>query len=551
MGLSQFSKSLGAGMVARPGWSLLMVAHLPFTCIYFFDLWRFSAHYHFFPFAILAFVWLFATRRRDAPEKWGWFQKILVGVDLLFLIAGVGLYSPWMVAAGLVLSLLAWCSACEDREFDRRLTYLVVLPALLLRLPLNGDLYLTDALQSVTTRIASRLLLRVDYLHLLHGNVLEFADRRFLVEEACSGVQSLFTVLFLAALIVCWKRRTLAYAILFIPGGILFAGIMNVLRIVAIAIAWEGYKVDLSSGLAHDVIGYVSLTVAVGLLLSADMFCSFIADPVPDVPRPGPVSRWLNPLITVWNWMFGYLRRPAMAAGRAVSTEAPLPLFRPAVLGSGILCVLLLGVQGAAIFAEMTTAKIPAQATTQAMLTRGDLTAEISGFRQSDYHETHREAGNVQGEFSNSWLYQGSTVSALVSCDHPFVGWHQLQQCYLRTGWTLDSQDVVEGPDGWGAVVLKLSRAHGGEYGTVVYSHFDRAGSAMQPPELHRVAAMGLERLLRHRRVGLLDSISIQSQVFASTAAPITEEALAELLELHFQCREDMRTSISRQAGGR
>lgn len=551
MQLDHLRRTFLDGVARRPGWSLLLAAHLPFTAVYFFDLWRFSTHYHFFPFAVLAFLWLFASRRRDAPEHWGWFQWSLVAADIACLGVGVAIYSPWMVAFGLFLSLLAWCSACEDRDYCRRLTYLALLPALLIRLPLNGDLILTGVLQDATTRVASRLLLRLDFLHLRHGNVIEFADRRFLVEEACSGVQSLFTVLFLAALIVCWKRRTLPYAALFIPSGMLFAGIMNVTRIVAIAVAWTTWGLDLSSGLAHDVIGYLSLLIAVLLLLSADRFLGCLADPVPDVRRPGPASLWFNPLISGWNGLFGFRPRPPEpAAVRGSSADRSQPAaprswpLRPAVILSGLFFLILSGLQGAAIYAEMTEVRLPTRATTQAILKQNDLSDQIAGFVQSEYRETHRSAGNIQGEFSNSWMYRSPASAALVSCDHPFVGWHQLHQCYLKSGWTLDSQEVVNGPGDWGAVVLRLSRGHGGEFATVIYSHFDRSGEPIQPPELHRIGSMGLEHILRNRRVGLLDSISIQSQVYAKSVVRMDDETTDQLLQLHFDSRENMRAAI-------
>jgi exosortase len=540
-------QSCSKGIIARPAWSLLLLAHLPFGCVYFHNLWKFSPHYHFFPFAILAFVWLFIKRRADVPENWSTFPRILVGLDVLLLGLGTLLFSPWVVVVGLFLSLLAWCWVSRDCDFKRRLTYLALLPALLVRLPQNGDVHLTDLLQTVTTGISSSLLLRLGFLHVQQGNVLEFVDRRFLVEEACSGVQSLFTILFLAALIVCWKRRTLAYAFVFIPSGLIFAGIMNVMRITSIAIAWEKWKIDLSTGVLHDVIGYACLIVAAGLLMSADMCLSFITDPIPDVRRPGAVTTFYNPLISLWNWFFGYKHRSGISDTKVAAGDENVPRPRKisVVFGTGLLCCVTLLFQSLVIFGEASATTLPAETTGVALLQKGNLKAEISGFVQADYNQKRRDAGSDTGEFSNTWLYTGDAGNAAtVSCDHPFSGWHSLQDCYIRTGWHVDSREIIDGPDGWDAVLVRMSRPHGEGHSTLLYSHFDRAGRTMQPPGLNPLGSAGFERLLRNRRIGLLDGVSIQSQVFSKSLTPLMEDEVQQLTDLHFAAREQMRKSI-------
>jgi len=530
----------------RPAWVLLLAAHLPYTCVYFQNLWKYSPHYHFFPFAILAFVWLFINRRADTPEDWSVFPKLLVVADVLLLALGTLIYSPWVVVVGLFLALLAWCWACSDREYVRRLTYLALLPALLVRLPQNRDVQLTDLLQSVTTEISSRLLLRLDYLHLRQGNVLEFADKRFMVEEACSGVQSLFTILFLAAFIVCWKRRSLAYAAFFIPSGVLFAGIMNVMRITAIAVAWESWRIDLSTGVLHDVIGYACLIVATGLLLSADMFLSFVTDPVPDARRPGPTSDVYNPWLTAWNWCFGYRLRPKSSPAAASTPAAPVRRLRTVsqLAGAGVLCIGAVAFQSSVILGEAAATSLPAEATGLAIMQQGNLSAEVNGFVQAEYQEKQRSAGSDVGEFSNIWRYTSNQAQAMVSCDHPFSGWHTLQDCYIRTGWHVDSREIVDGPDGWSAVLVRLSRTHGDRHATLVYSHFDRAGRVMQPPGLNPLGSAGFEHLLRNQRIGLLEGVSIQSQVFSESLSSLNESDIQQLVDLHFSCREQMRQAV-------
>jgi exosortase len=279
---------------------ILIAVHLPFLVAYLRGLWQ-QTHYQFFPFAIGAFIWLFATRRSSDAERWTWPTWILIAFDLCCLIAQLWVYSPWLAVVGLVACVTAWCFANRDIGFDRRLTYLALLPLIVVRLPMMYDIQVINWLQRMTTAMASQSLHRLGMLHFRDGNVLKFPGKSFMVEEACSGVQSLFTILFIAALVICLNRRSLIHGLVLLASGLAFAGLMNSMRVITIAVAWERYGTDLSTGLPHDIVGYVCLAVAAALLMSADAFLGFVTDPVPDVERPGVAGMYWNPLTAVWN----------------------------------------------------------------------------------------------------------------------------------------------------------------------------------------------------------------------------------------------------------
>lgn len=296
---------------------LLILAHVPFLIDYLRGLWQ-QAHYQFFPFAIGAFVWLFTTRRSGEPERWTWPAWSLMAVDLCCLIVQPWMYSPLLAFVGLVATLTAWCSANRDIGYNRRLTYLALLPLIVVRLPLLYDVYVINWLQRMTTAMASKSLHRLGVLHFREGNVLKFPGKSFMVEEACSGVQSLFTILFLAALVICLKRRSLVHGFVLLASGLAFAGLMNTMRVITIAAAWERYGTDLSTGLSHDIVGYVCLAVAAALLMSADAFLGFVTDAVPDSKRPGVVHMFRNPLTTIWNKLVAVIPLGDRAAASVV-----------------------------------------------------------------------------------------------------------------------------------------------------------------------------------------------------------------------------------------
>ena len=303
---SQIAKDICQFLVSRRLFAFLIAIHLPMVLRYFVELWP-RQHYQFFPFAIIAFVVLFATRKSEQPERWSWLTKSLIGLDFVCMIAGCVLFSPWFFAVGLLCCLTAWCLASQDDGYDRSLFYLSALPLVAIRLPLNYDEPVIMWLQRVTTSVASGILHRTGMLHYREGNVLSFPGKSFMVAEACSGVQSLFTILFLAALVFCLKRRSLIHGLCLLSFGLILSGMMNIIRVVTIAVAWEVNGTDLSAGWPHDTLGYLCLGLAAAMLLSADRLLELLLDPLLDVRRHGGGSLYFNPLIAAWNKVFTVL----------------------------------------------------------------------------------------------------------------------------------------------------------------------------------------------------------------------------------------------------
>lgn len=282
---------------------VLLAAHVPFVAIYYWRLWDLE-HYRFFPFALGIFFWQLLTRRQADATVWRWYSKCLVVVDLICLIGAVALPtpSPWLATTGMILLLSAWALASREENYRQSLGTLALLPLMTLRLPGLMDEDLIHWLQRVTTSISSGALHLMGMLHYREGNILKFPDKSFLVEEACSGVNSVFTILFVATLVICLRQRAFLHGLCLLCLGLLFAGGMNVVRILTIALAWDRYKYDLSTGTSHETLGYVCLAVAAILLLSADAFLHMLTAPVPNVMRPGAVLK--NPFIKLWNrWL--------------------------------------------------------------------------------------------------------------------------------------------------------------------------------------------------------------------------------------------------------
>lgn len=279
---------------------LLLAAHLPFAVLHYVGTWKLE-HYQFFPFAFGMFAWLFYTRRDPALERWGWFSLALIAVDLLLLGASVWLSSPWLAVAGMMALLTAWCRASRERGYGGSLLCLSLLVVLTLRLPNDRDNQLIQWLQGRTTAFASGICHRIGLVHFSDGNTLTVPGKKFLIAEACSGVKSLFTIMFIASLVIAMKRRSMLHGLTLVLMGMGTAGLMNTVRVLSVIMVWEKYQFDLSTGWIHDALGYLTLGIAGLMLMSADAGLDLLTAWIPDIRRPGAMAIYANPFIYCWN----------------------------------------------------------------------------------------------------------------------------------------------------------------------------------------------------------------------------------------------------------
>lgn len=285
---------------------LLSVAYAPVLLVYLKQLWS-REYYQFFPFSFVTVLWFAATRAAREPDFSGATPRqagrwaVLVTAVMLTVI-GVIQGSPWLCYAGYVLHLAMLLELWQEEGSVRRLGYIVLPVLLTVRPPLNLDETAIQKLQMITSQFASKFLNALGIDHILSGNIIQpMRGPALLVEEACSGVQSLFTVMFIASFIGVARQYSVVRSLILISTGVFWALLMNICRVLAIAIAQTQFAVDLTSGWKHDAVGYAALLLAIPLLMSTDRFIGFLFGGIPDDSRMNPK---LNVFVTVWNFLF-------------------------------------------------------------------------------------------------------------------------------------------------------------------------------------------------------------------------------------------------------
>ncbi len=282
------------------------VAFLPVLMAYLPQLWI-REYYRFFPFAFGVTLLLAFSRAATKPKFEGsatrWtFRSIAFLIAEASLVSGIALGSPLscFVACVVVLGLILdfW----NESNCNRSLAYLLLPLMLIVRPPLNLDESAIHSLQRITSKLASSFLSAVHVDHILSGNIIQpLVGPALLVEEACSGVQSLFTLMFIAAFLGVSRRYPLARTLLLVGSAVFWALIMNVFRVIAIALAQTQLQLDVTSGWKHEAVGYAGILLAVAFLFSTDRLLLFFFGGIPDDPMK---NASVNVFVSFWNWLF-------------------------------------------------------------------------------------------------------------------------------------------------------------------------------------------------------------------------------------------------------
>ena len=307
------SSSLGSGgssnesseRSAKLFWLGLFLATLPLLLVYVLTLRRFhGTHYDYVPFALLlvGVLAFFRFDRRFALPR-DWFAWGLIGLGVAAMLPAVYLNSSWLGTLAFILVGAAWL--WTSRETSGKRLFALALPlAMVLKLPVGLDQSLIQWLQRVATKVSGALLSWLDVPHLVSGNVIGLASTDLFVAEACSGIQSVFTLLFIATVLIAIHRYRWWYVPIFWAAAVLCAVLGNSLRIIIVAIAEVWYQKDWSTGWAHEAVGYVTLVIAILMLLSFEYFFTGIFHPIRNRQSEEKVLR--NRLVRFWDRWLAY-----------------------------------------------------------------------------------------------------------------------------------------------------------------------------------------------------------------------------------------------------
>ena len=528
------------------------VACAPLLWVLARRLWR-SEHYQFFPIAILGAGYLAYTQLGDpsaiVPGA-RLLRNLVTLVVLLLTTVAVFLESPWLLAAVALFALLCFFYVVGGWSLVRRWLPAWVVLSLAVPLPLGIDLQLILVLQRVATRWASGCLDLLGYRHLVRGVVIDVPGHSFLIEEACSGINSLFAALTCALFYAMLLRSGVLRTLLLLGLTTLWVVAANAVRVSVVTIAGSQWDLPLTEGAGHAAVGFVLFAFVLTMVLSSDRLLLFL------VPRSeamwqmvwSPVRRLVPEFV---------LRRLDPALGSPTTAESGQAGVRRDAyrIYSPLTWISLACLTGLVLLQVSDVLLAKSTALPPDLLTSSDaqlLPAEWNSWRLTNSGQIQRKANNVNGMLSRTWTYTRGSLSVVVSIDGPFVGWHNLTNCLEGQGWQVKVNrngtyaELGEMLPGGFTEVYSTQGLSEESFG--IYATFDGQHRTYQPPATYLqfravrrfpAPARMLRKVLGEEQTGLGadDSATYQFQLFARSYSPIEAEQQEALRELFHHLR--------------
>ncbi len=343
-------------------------------------------------------------------------------------------------------------------------------------------------LQFLASRLASLLLdgagllSRGGIYHVREGVLLSTPDARFMTEEACSGVRSLFSTLALLSIYSVSGRHRLPRFVINVVQAIFWVIIGNAVRVAATVYLADRYDPWFATGTGHMIIGYVVLAGILAMVLNVDAL-------IGQVLFPG--SRWYREPDDEWDGDDRRSRSQGRSGDVAVgqSLTAIAARYRPGVTMP--LTALLAIAAALGVFIALASDRAIAPVSDDQrlpVLAEADLPEMIGDWRRGKFEVVHRDVDSMLADDSFTWQYvlpdagdpSKASILATVSVDCPWNEWHNLNLCYVAIGWQTNSSYFKASPAGvpWDHLrysELAMSRPNSQQTGRVLFTAVDAA----------------------------------------------------------------------------
>jgi exosortase len=463
--------------------AVLLLAHVPLLFLHLRSLSEWS-DYQFYPYSIMAaiFLTIMAFRSGDASSIPARPRPALACCFLAasWVSLAFGLFvisSPRAGALAFMSTSVAVLLACGKTSLLKRLLPAFLVFGMIVPLPWNLDQLLVSQLQSLTARESGQILDSLGIPNLVQAHSVKLASTTLQVEEGCSGINSLFTILITAILYVCWMKRPLFRSLLLLLTAVGAMLMANLFRVVAVGILKEDFDYDWSSGWRHELLGLSLFGMALLLVGSMDQFLYWASESLPRIPLTW-VTKPLKRLIR---------SRKKQTAPAGIAQPIPLasvPVCFAAPVGAAF--GLLLLAQTAWLIPTKFDNRSDAELVQRAEKLQPDRLANtFANWEKTGTEKTVRERSSPFGKYSSLVGFRTGDKAISLEMDYPFFGWHNLTNCYALRGWDVKSTTTREtslSDQQPGDTVEEILTRGVDDKGFLLYSIHDSGGRILKRP---------------------------------------------------------------------
>ena len=234
------------------------------------EIWYESEDYSYGFFIVPISIFLVYRKWGDivrTPMEAGAFGTFWVTLSIvLYLLAHLAHISS-LKSVALVMAIWSIIWALFGKQIFKKILFPMTL--LWFMVPVPAQLYsmATIPLQLMVSQLSAFVATGFNVPVLREGNVLHIPDRTLAVVQACSGLRSLMSLLFLSAI---FGYMTLKYnwlRSLLIISSFPVAIIVNAVRVISIILAFHYFDADLSKGTLHTVFGLLIFLIALAIII--------------------------------------------------------------------------------------------------------------------------------------------------------------------------------------------------------------------------------------------------------------------------------------------
>ena len=275
------------GAAARWDWLPVLAGLLVLYVPTFYDLatglWRLDEHAHG-PIVLAIIIWLIWKERAVLfrapvrPATVPGFALIVFGLLVYVLgrsldvtIFEVGALAPLL--AGALLAMRGWSAL-------RALWFAILFVAFMVPLPGIFVDALTGPLKESVSEITVRMLYPVGLPISRDGVIITIGQYQLLVADACSGMNSMFSLSALGLLFMyLMARRSLLHNAVMLASILPMAFAANIVRVTALILVTYYFGDEAGQGFLHGAAGMVLVLSALGVLLVLDAVLARIVKP--------------------------------------------------------------------------------------------------------------------------------------------------------------------------------------------------------------------------------------------------------------------------------
>jgi len=248
---------------------IFILAYVP-TFIWMWDRWfardSYYSHGILIPFVTIYFIW---QKREElaliekAKSVWG-LPLIIIGMMMhmfaslmrVYFISG---FSMLIVLIGLILFFYGIA-------VFRKILFPVLFLVFMIPVPLVIITNISFKMKIFAAEIATTVLNNSGIPAIREGSVIRMRHAQVIVDDVCSGLRSLISLMALGSIFAYWMRSVMIKRCILFLTAIPIAIITNVFRVIFLSSVAEIWGVQYAAGILHNVSGFLVFAFAFVLL---------------------------------------------------------------------------------------------------------------------------------------------------------------------------------------------------------------------------------------------------------------------------------------------